>query len=613
MFNVAVDGFPCRSVVSVSEGPPQGSPTLHWVLLDARALFMSWRSLPAPHGQISCRGVIDDLLREIGSGWRLWLRDVPFSADLLETREGQILTVEVIHERIVPPQGSIEVSDEAIAAPVEAATAPSATSGPADTEPASAAGPRHGAQYEAEDTTVIHARADDGRPDLPEDPGPDARVPVTGLDHATVPFLILKQNYDHEWVTVRLTVGVDIYDALNAAAAARSPTAAVRVPILCAVHPQPCSGIALVVGLPAWSTPGSIIAIDSRASNGRLFALHVIGHCYRHDFLKVVGLTDTDEYEVYFRDLPWPLPADSPVHPGHGDLVFICPRSALYHAVLSLADMLQSAEGWASSPITADNQSDIAWVLGPAGPAALQVPGHRQHRARQEIAAHVGIPNRDLALSPAFGGISDFAEHGVLLRNVVVARSLAAQDDAVPAQIPVCILDLRPLLLGFDWIPCPHGILLPDKIIARFLHRCPPGYCIGRIVREACFCRLQEPFLIQDGDVVTLAFRQSDTANASSDHAASDDQPAHADEDEEEPLQNPIDRRKGYTGSLQHARPAGSPTLQTNESHPPSPYTADSDRVTGTANACPTCLGQRSTLGLWEWFNHDRPPPLEPP
>ncbi|OLP97334.1 hypothetical protein AK812_SmicGene20330, partial [Symbiodinium microadriaticum] len=221
VFNVAVDGFPCRSVVSVSEGPPQGSPTLHWVLLDARALFMSWRSLPAPHGQISCRGVIDDLLREIGSGWRLWLRDVPFSADLLETREGQILTVEVIHERIVPPQGSIEVSDEAIAAPVEAATAPSATSGPADTEPASAAGPRHGAQYEAEDTTVIHARADDGRPDLPEDPGPDARVPVTGLDHATVPFLILKQNYDHEWVTVRLTVGVDIYDALNAAAAAR--------------------------------------------------------------------------------------------------------------------------------------------------------------------------------------------------------------------------------------------------------------------------------------------------------------------------------------------------------------------------------------------------------
>ena len=610
VLNVAVDGFPCRSVVSVSEGPPQGSPTLHWVLLDVRALFMGWRSVPAPHGQISCRGVIDDLLREIGSGWRLWLRDVPFSADILATREGQILAVEVIHERIVPPQGGIEVSDEAVTAPVEAATAPSATPGPANTEPAPATGPSQGAQYEAEDTTVTHDRADDGPPGSPEDSRPDARAPVADLEHANVPFLVLKQNYDHEWVTVRLVAGVDVHDALNAAAAARLPAAAVRVPILCAVQPQPCSGIALVVGLPAWPTPGSIIAIDSRASNGRLFALHVIGHCYRHDFLKVAGLTDTDEYEVYFRDLPWPLPADSPVHPGHGDLVFICPRSAQYHAVLSLADMLQSAEGWASSPITADNQSDIAWVLGPAGPAALQVPGHRQHRARHEIAAHVGIPNRDLALSPAFGGISDFAEHGVLLRNVVVARSLAAQDGAVLAQIPVCILDLRPLLLGFDWIPCPNGILLPDKIITRFLHRCPPGYCIGRIVQEACFSRLQEPFLIQDGDVVTLAFRQSDTATASSDHMADDAQPAPADDDEEEPRQHPTARRTGGTGSLQRVCPADPPMLQTHASHPSPSYTAESDHVTRTANACLTCRSQRSIFGLREWFNHDRLPLL---
>ncbi|OLQ00962.1 hypothetical protein AK812_SmicGene16321 [Symbiodinium microadriaticum] len=175
------------------------------------------------------RSVIDDLLREIGSGWRLWLRDVPFSADILATREGQILAVEVIHERIVPPQGGIEVSDEAVTAPVEAATAPSATPGPANTEPAPATGPSQGAQYEAEDTTVTHDRADDGPPGSPEDSRPDARAPVADLEHANVPFLVLKQNYDHEWVTVRLVAGVDVHDALNAAAAARLPAAAVRI------------------------------------------------------------------------------------------------------------------------------------------------------------------------------------------------------------------------------------------------------------------------------------------------------------------------------------------------------------------------------------------------
>ncbi|CAE7203672.1 unnamed protein product [Symbiodinium necroappetens] len=92
VLNAAIDGFSCRSVIVVSEGAPLGDPTMHWVLLDARALFLGWRGLPAPHGQISCRSVIDGLLREIGSGWRLWLRDVPFSMDLLDTREGQGVT-----------------------------------------------------------------------------------------------------------------------------------------------------------------------------------------------------------------------------------------------------------------------------------------------------------------------------------------------------------------------------------------------------------------------------------------------------------------------------------------------------------------------------------------
>ena len=145
--------------------------------------------------------------------------------------------------------------------------------------------------------------------------------------------------------------------------------------------------------------------------------------------------------------------------------------------------------------------------MAPLAQFPLQVPAHRQHRARQEIAESLGIRHRDLQLSPAFGGVSDFADLGVLLRNVVVARSLVPRDGGSFRSGLVCILDLRPILLGFDWVLCPDGIFLPDRLIARFAGRCPPGCCIGRIVSGSGFSPLQDPFLIQDGDVITLAFR----------------------------------------------------------------------------------------------------------
>ena len=129
--------------------------------------------------------------------------------------------------------------------------------------------------------------------------------------------------------------------------------------------------------------------------------------------------------------------------------------------------MLQSSSGWGLPPEEHENRSDIAWILGPSGPTALRVPPCRQHRAGHEIAANIGRRLRDIAVTPAFGGIVDFANLGVLARNVVVVRN---SDDRVREgrRVEACILDLRPLLLGFDWVACPEGIFLPEPITRRF-------------------------------------------------------------------------------------------------------------------------------------------------
>ncbi|CAE7944477.1 unnamed protein product [Symbiodinium sp. KB8] len=81
VWNAAIDGLPC--------------------------LFLGWRAQPAPGGQFSCRDCLDGILQELGSGWRLWFRDVPLQADILEVRTGQVFVVEIIYERPVSRLGNL--------------------------------------------------------------------------------------------------------------------------------------------------------------------------------------------------------------------------------------------------------------------------------------------------------------------------------------------------------------------------------------------------------------------------------------------------------------------------------------------------------------------------
>ena len=506
VWTAAIDGMPCRSVVIVCEEVPFTAARTVWVLLDVRSLLLGWRSVPAPRGQISCRDVIDALLRELGNGWRLWLRQVPLDADILEVSDGQTFTVDVLFDQDDGPNNHVAAT---VTAPLRHPTHNSTSGHDADEPVAPAIG--------------VTTAADASPPD--QHAGEECRSPTHNdavssrdgtsgvVQHATayaqVPFLLLSQHYAHEWVPVRIAVGSDVADALDAAAVARNPARAVRVPVLCAVHPQPCGDTALAVCCPEWEYTGAIVAIDSRAVNGRVFAEQIAGQSCRQDFLRLAGISAVNGVEVYFRDLPWPLPDDQPVRPISGDLVLIRPRVAALHYVTSLADMLLAEEGWGTCPPEHDNLSDVAWVLGPDGPFPLQVPVHRQHRVHHEIANSIGLQARGVSLTPAFGGISDFAFRGTLLRNVVVARVIENGDQSGQENHPVCIciLDLRPILLGFDWVSCPEGIFSPYRVLLRLQNRCPPGYNIGRIVNGASFQRLQRPFVVQNGDVITLAFR----------------------------------------------------------------------------------------------------------
>ena len=504
IWDAALDGRTCRSVVIVYDADSSPEHSVTWILLDVRSLYLGWRSLQVPGRQISVREIVDGLLSELGSGWRIWLRNVPLSADLIGVHNGQVFAVDVLHNGNRPEQGmsssSMEQGPVSTFAPHaevssyqpahDAQENPDAGSQPVESGDATPSG-GHG--------TTTSRGQDNGEP-------PSA-VPADDIAYIGALFLLLSQNYIHEWVSVRFARDTPIATVLDIVAVARRPDRAVRMPIVCAVHPQPRSDHAVAVCMPEWNFSGAIIAVDSRACNDRLFAVQLNGTACREDFLRLAGVQDETDPEVFFRDMPWPLPPDRLVSPINGDLVLIKPRDAAVHIVSSLSDMLQSPSGWGSFPEEHENRSDVAWILDQAGPTALRVPSGRQHRAGHEIAVSVGRRLRDIIVTPAFGGIVDFANLGVVVRNVVIVRS--NEDSARDGRrVIACILDLRPLLLGFDWIACHEGIFLPEPIIRRFSNRCPPGFCLGRVCDGVYFQPLQDPFLVQEGEVITLALRR---------------------------------------------------------------------------------------------------------
>ena len=539
--DVAVDGVPCRTVLSVYEDIPPVSSRDPWILLDLRDLFMGWQSLRADEGVISCRDLIDKISQTVGRGNPLRIQGFPDNGDLLEVSPGQVLIVSA--REGATPDALDPNSGNGIAA--AAATPQTESVGQSATGDSTDLHTSHGPDQQEAGPPREHDDVGEDALSGPDRQGQNSDQAVGVQAFMQVPFLLLKPDYIEEWVSVRLAVGIEVAAALNVVAEARHPNDSTRMPVVCAVHPQPCSAFALTVCLPEWPFAGAIVVIDSRDVNGRIFAVQVIGHLCRLDFLQLAGISDDSDADVFFRDLPWALPLDSQVRPINGDLVVIQSSTADFYISSNLADMLRSADGWGSYPAPLPNVSDIAWILGSEGPRSLYVPPHRQARAREAIATFTGIPAHGLYLSPAFGGVSDFAPQGLLVRNVVVARAQRAEEGQRPQRHPVCILDLRPLLLGFDWCQCPEGIFDTSRILARFEHRCPEHFHLGRVRNGSAFDPFDVPFLIQDGDVIVCAFRR----NTSSDFFAGEslsrgllNQGAHG------------DRRQGGTD------PAGEPT-----------------------------------------------------
>ncbi|CAE7228212.1 SLC38A6 [Symbiodinium microadriaticum] len=158
-------------------------------------------------------------------------------------------------------------------------------------------------------------------------------------------FSILIPGFVAERVQVRLSNTCTVEEALSDVADVRDTLAAVHFEQLVPVFPQPDLSFACVLALPMWGLHSRIGVFDTRAVDGRLFAVALAERLNRASILLHAGLPVVDTLQVFAGDELMDAHRWFPLH--QGILITILPHDFVFQHGGSLETRLLRATGWA--------------------------------------------------------------------------------------------------------------------------------------------------------------------------------------------------------------------------------------------------------------------------
>ena len=147
--------------------------------------------------------------------------------------------------------------------------------------------------------------------------------------------------------------------------------------------------------------------------------------------------------------------------------------------------------------------AERAWIVADDSRLCYTVsPARRQH-FRLDLARVLAVPPGRLTLCPARPPIHNQAYRGQLVRHLYVATGIPAPLPRAE-RAPICLLDLRPILLSFSWYFAPAGVLQVAPLLERFAPRAPEGFALGFSRDDGPIERLHRPLAVEDGDVIGI-------------------------------------------------------------------------------------------------------------
>ena len=236
--------------------------------------------------------------------------------------------------------------------------------------------------------------------------------------------------------------------------------------------PQPSPKWGLVLALPLWDPQASVIIIDARSFDTRLFAAQSPIHVSRKVVLWLAGITQDTPVHIWSSFEPEPLHDDMEyrVFPGQ------CLSIVGYHLprpdTFSLRDMLMQTASWSPRPAfpqyapgpcycCATERGHLLFTVDQSAPWAL----------RPDLAAACGLDASAMHLSPAQPRVLHCAVYGHVCRTVLAVGRRAPHSDGGCTW--AIVVDCRPILQGWHYVAT-AGVVDFDRLEAELGEQAPP-------------------------------------------------------------------------------------------------------------------------------------------
>ena len=409
--DVAILGVPCRNVIAICDWPQDQGRGGNVVILDCRPASEGFRAISAVPRYICNRELHAALPVIAPGGWKVRATRDPEEEEPLRTHAGTVFTIDYV------PRNTAEPTDTNEQAPVDVTQASQRASGggtgaaPAYSE-TSEAFSEEGRSLEVHTSNLERAIGDDAE------------------QVSTATFVVLSQDYTPEVCAVDITFPSTTLAAFAAISAARSASRRAHSPCLLPVDPQPEADFGIVIARPLWAADGVFVAVDSRAIDGRFFAVKAPGILRRDSLLTLTGLEQRPFLQVHVRDVPWPLTDAQTYHPEEGDLVVISWPDQHFAILHTLADRLLDPGGWDSPNLFFLNQAAAIWAFGDEGNSFILCG----HDSDAELAHRVCGELRIRDVSPvcqfAAPQLADYAHKGQASANLLAVAQPSLWPDA---------------------------------------------------------------------------------------------------------------------------------------------------------------------------------------
>ncbi|OLQ09884.1 hypothetical protein AK812_SmicGene6444 [Symbiodinium microadriaticum] len=388
--DIELDGVPCATAVAVIARDADGDRRPQCLLVDCRPLLEGWMCWTVSNFEFAPAPLLADFRITVPLGYDAGLENFTDEDLPVPVTPGQVIIAKYVQRPALLadlPEGDSPTADPAVALPLQTPTIEGAMDAIDQNLPA------------------LLTAADE----------------PASVDTFTVQVLIAVPEYLPELYEVEISPPVRLTSFIAHVEAQRGPVDSRRFPCLTPVFPQPDRGFATFVATPRWPMTQCTVLVDARTLDGRIFAL-MVPHMVDHALL--VTLADvpaTQEVHIFASDVPWPLATGRYVPAAEGDLFVIVPPEDVAIPRTALSDMLRGISGWDAF---AGDFGDRVWLVTDTEPLQYEVNRSRRLDFREDVARAIGARVDSVVLQPVRPQIRDFADHGRLVRSVLLALTL---------------------------------------------------------------------------------------------------------------------------------------------------------------------------------------------